>query len=1339
MFDSLLSLFNRWRSNRGRLSGAPKVTQHSGIRRAGELEKFSSHEDTIPQELRRRWEYLAEAQKLSHSGIFAWNVSSGMLEWSDETYRILGFMRETHPTLDLVFDRIHPEDRERLLELRDRAARDGMDLDVEHRLLMDNGDIRYIHVVAHAGHHNSGDREYLGIVSDITERKRAEEERQALSDSLQESKAWLEEAQHVAHLGYWVWDLETNHVILSEETYRIFGLVPQAGSIDVSKVGEMMHPEDREAVFRTAEEAIRSGTRADCEHRLFRPDGEMRIVHSLGDLKKDASGRPCQMFGTTQDITERKRVEEERETLSNALQQSNARLEDAQRVAHIGHYEWKLLENRVTWSDELYRIYGLPPRKDPIDMATVFEMVHPEDRENVARKADEAIRSGTPLNMEHRIVRPDGEVRYVQTLGTAKRDASGRIYEMFGTGQDITERKHAEQALQRSQFYLSEGERLAHMGSWATSDLGIHWSDDLDIYWSDEVYKIFGFDPTKGAPNLQQFFAAIHPQDRASLVEAMTKMHEQHCSCDTISRIVRPDGEIRFVRCVGIPVLEDGIFRGYHGTTIDVTAQEILTQELRREQAYLAEAQRLTNIGSWATNLVTRRVFHSSEENNRIYGFDVSQHPNPFDLHYSSILAEDEPALRTTLENAVHTGADFDVEYRIRRADGAIRFLRGIGHHNSGQEFGEYFGITMDITDRRRIEEEHQALSTALQQSNLRLEEAQRLAHIGHYEWNLIDNHVTYSEELCRIWGIPPQKGPFDVARIFERMHPEDRESASREATETIRSGTHAKSEHRIVLPNGEVRFVLGLGTVKRDAFGQAYEMFGTGQDITDRKLAEQALQRSEFYLSEGQRLAHMGSWAFTNAGFDYWSPELFEVHGLDPRGKPPTVEQYLDLVHPEDRAYVAQMIRQIVANHNEFDFTKRIVRPDGKMRYVRWVGVPVRSGELFKGFVGTGIDVTEQEVLTHELRREQAYLTDAQSMAHIGSWAYNLLTGELLYSSEENARLYGFDPSQGPISAQRFFDTQHAEDAPHVKATLERALREGEDFYLDEYRIHHTDGSIRFLRAIGHRNVSGEPGEYVGVTMDITERKHAEEERERLRQLEADIAHTNRVNMMGELAAALAHEIKQPIAASITSSNALLRWLAHDPPDLERARAAAGRIEQDANRAAEVINSLQSFYKRGAPQKRVIVDLRGVIGEVAALLATEAARYSISISAEIEEGTPKPRADRVQLQQVIMNLMLNAIEAMRDTGGELTIKTRSNPEGGLLVTISDTGVGLPEEWKDKIFDPFHSTKPQGTGMGLTITRSIVESYGGRVWATNNRGAGASFHLTLPSDAEGRA
>jgi PAS domain S-box-containing protein len=305
-----------------------------------------------------------------------------------------------------------------------------------------------------------------------------------LSRNLQESKARLEEAQRVAHLGYWVWNLETNHLIWSDETYRIFGLTPQEELIDLNKLREMIHPDDREAVFRTAEEAVRSATRADCEHRLLRHSGEMRIVHSLGDLKKDLSGRPYQMFGTTQDVTDRKRAEGALQRMSRSVQESNARLEEAQRIAHVGHWEWKIKTGSFTWSDETYRIHGMAPQERPIDIAMLREMIHPEDRESMFQKAQESLLSGVRTDAEHRIVRPSGEVRTVHSRADAKRDASGRPYEVFGTVQDITEPKRAEQALQQTQIYLREGQRLARAGSWAFNDSG--------LYWSDELYQIVG-------------------------------------------------------------------------------------------------------------------------------------------------------------------------------------------------------------------------------------------------------------------------------------------------------------------------------------------------------------------------------------------------------------------------------------------------------------------------------------------------------------------------------------------------------------------------------------------------------------------------------------------------------------------------------------------------------------------------------------------------------------------------------------------------------------------------------------------------------------------------------
>jgi signal transduction histidine kinase len=253
-----------------------------------------------------------------------------------------------------------------------------------------------------------------------------------------------------------------------------------------------------------------------------------------------------------------------------------------------------------------------------------------------------------------------------------------------------------------------------------------------------------------------------------------------------------------------------------------------------------------------------------------------------------------------------------------------------------------------------------------------------------------------------------------------------------------------------------------------------------------------------------------------------------------------------------------------------------------------------------------------------------------------------------------------------------------------------------------------------------------------VGTMVDVTERKRAEEARDRLRQLEADLAHISRVSTMGELTASLAHEIKQPIGAAVTNAEACLRLLDRDQPDLPEAREAMWEMVRDARRAADIIDRVRLLYQKGSPQLD-IVDVNEVIRDMVIVLHNEANRHSVTMHTDLAEELPKVMADRVQLQQALMNLMLNGIEAMRDTRGELSIKSQLADDSRLLISIADTGVGLPSEKIDKIFNAFFTTKSQGTGLGLAITRSIVESHGGRIWATANSGRGATFSFTLPS------
>jgi PAS domain S-box-containing protein len=305
------------------------------------------------------------------------------------------------------------------------------------------------------------------------------------------------------------------------------------------------------------------------------------------------------------------------------------------------------------------------------------------------------------------------------------------------------------------------------------------------------------------------------------------------------------------------------------------------------------------------------------------------------------------------------------------------------------------------------------------------------------------------------------------------------------------------------------------------------------------------------------------------------------------------------------------------------------------------------------------------------------------------------------------------------------------------VKRHLEKwraSLASGEPFENEVRYRRAADGQYRWFlaRAVPLRDARGKIVKWYGISTDIEDRKRAEEEREKLR---ADLAHVNRVSILGELAASVSHELKQPIAAAITNAKTCMRWLKRDQPAVDEALEATSRIVKDGTRATEIIERLRSLYKKSPPQ-RELVEVNEIIRAMVELLRAEAKQHAISIRTDLVGDLAKITADRVQLQQVFMNLLLNAIEAMKETGGVLTVKTQLDEDGQLLISVSDTGVGLPKEKTEQIFDAFFTTKPQGSGMGLSISRSIVESHGGRLWATANNGRGATFHFILPTSAD---
>ena len=567
-------------------------------------------------------------------------------------------------------------------------------------------------------------------------------------------------------------------------------------------------------------------------------------------------------------------------------------------------------------------------------------------------------------------------------------------------------------------------------------------------------------------------------------------------------------------------------------------------------------------------------------------------------------------------------------------------------------------------------------------------------------------------------------------------VHPDDLNALVDYWRKIMVSGRSGEVEARLRRFDGVYRWFLFRATASLDDNGRVVKWYGTNTDIEERKRAEQALRRSEAYLAEAQRLTLTGSCAIDGASREilYWSEEMFRLFGFDPQQGLPLWDQWVQRIHPEDRDKFRMAGDRTFLEKVHCDVEFRIVTPDGTVKQIHGIGHPVLSGngELVQ-VVGTMVDVTERRRGEESLRRNESYLAQAQRLAHVGSWAWDATGRNAVYVSEEWCRIYGFDPKDGMPSWEQRLQRVHPEDRARFQLTIDRAVVEKSDYDI-EFRILLPHAPARYIHSVG-RPVLGPSGElvqFVGVSMDVTESKQAEQEHERLRQELANLSHLNRVRTMGELTASLAHEIKQPIGAAVTNAEACVRSLDRAQPDIGEAREAALEMAKDARRAAEIIDRVRSLYQKGSSQLETI-EVNEVIGEMVVMLQNEADRHSVTIRTDLAGELPKVMADRVHLQQILMNLMLNGIEAMLDTSGELTIKSKVADDGQLLISVTDTGVGLPTENAGQVFDPFFTTKSQGTGLGLAITRSIVESHGGRIWASANSGRGATFSFTLPS------
>ena len=606
--------------------------------------------------LRRSEAYLAEAQRLSHTGSFGWTPSTGELHWSDETFRILEYDPSIKPTIEQVLQRIHPDDLAMMRRVLDETSRGEKDFDITHRLLMPDGSVKFVHVLSRVLKNATGNLEIVGALMDVTENTH-------LYRDLAEREAKIRRLVEANIIGVFVGDFDGRILEANDAFLQIVGYDREDLATGRINWKDLTPPDWRQRDAQWIEEHKRTGVRLPIEKEYFRKDGS-RVPVLLGSATFEEGGNQSVAF--VLDLTERKHAERAASLSAEALRRSEAHLAEAQRLSHTGAVAYN--ETAILFaSEETYHIWGFDPALGLPSREVVFQRIHPGDRDRLNAEVRRAVGEKRRFSTAYRILLPDGTVKHLETIGQPVFSASGKLVEIFATQTDVTERKRAEQALQRSQFYLSEGQRLAHMGSWALNPSGFF------DHWSHELFQIYGLDPQKAAPTVDQYLATVHPLDRDFMAETIRRMHAERCGCDVKKRIVRPDDEIRYIRCVGIPVIEDEVLKGFLGSAMDVTEQELLTRELERREAYLAEAQALSQTGSSAFNETT--ILYWSDETYRIFGFDQREGLPSREAGLERIHPDDREQAREAARQAVYEKRDYKLEFRIVLPDGTIKHI----------------------------------------------------------------------------------------------------------------------------------------------------------------------------------------------------------------------------------------------------------------------------------------------------------------------------------------------------------------------------------------------------------------------------------------------------------------------------------------------------------------------------------------------------------------------------------------------------------------------------------------------------------------------------------------